>query len=99
MNGKEVRAMKDDELKLELTKLRASIYDARAKRETESVQDTTKPSKIRKDIARLLTEQQARHLKTNPKHARAAAPAAKAEATPAKKTTRKPAVKKAAASK
>lgn len=98
MNGKEVRAMKDDELKLELTKLRASIYDARAKRETESVQDTTKPGKIRKDIARLLTEQQARHLKANPKRARAAAPAATAEAAP-KKSTRKPAAKKAAASK
>lgn len=92
MNGKEVRAMKDDEIRLELAKLRTGIYDLRSKRETEAVADTTKAGKTRKDIARLLTEQRARHLKANPKTTRGAAPTA----APAKKTTRKPAAKTAA---
>ncbi|MFO0831924.1 MAG: 50S ribosomal protein L29 [Phycisphaerales bacterium] len=73
MNGKEVRAMKDDELRLEIAKLRNSIYDVRAKRETEAVQDTAQPGKVRKDIARLLTEQRARQIKASPSPARAEA--------------------------
>jgi large subunit ribosomal protein L29 len=97
MNGKEVRAMKDDELKLELAKQRNAGYDNRTKRVTETVEDTSAAGKVRKDIARLLTEQRARHLKAHPKAPRAAAPAPakKAARTPKAKTTTKPAAKAA----
>lgn len=62
MTGKEVRALKDDELKLTLAKLRTELYDLRTKRVTETVEDTTRFGKLRKDIARLLTERRARQL-------------------------------------
>ncbi len=91
MNGKEVRVMKDDEIKLELAKVRNSIYDLRSKRETETVTDTTRAGKARKDVARLLTEQRARHLKANPKPTRGAAPTAEPKAAAKKKTSTKPA--------
>ncbi len=66
MTGKEVRAMKDDEIKVELNKLRHDGYDTRSKRVSETVEDTSKFGKVRKDIARLLTEQKARASKATP---------------------------------
>lgn len=62
MTGKEVKAMKDDELKLTLGKLKNELYDMRTKRVTETVEDTSKFGKVRKDIARVLTEQRSRAL-------------------------------------
>jgi large subunit ribosomal protein L29 len=82
MTGKEVRAMKDDELKLELSKLRVSLFDMRTKSVSENVADTSKPGQIRKDIARILTETTARARAGNPKVvAKAPAKAAPAKAT------------------
>lgn len=62
MKGNEVRAMRDEEIKLELAKLRNELFDMRSQAVTEKVEDTSKFSKIRKDIARLLTEQHRRTL-------------------------------------
>lgn len=62
MKGNEVRAMRDEEIKLELAKLRNELFDMRSQAVTEKVEDTSKFSKLRKDIARLLTEQHRRAL-------------------------------------
>jgi large subunit ribosomal protein L29 len=63
MTGAEVRAMKDEELKLTVAKLRSQLFEMRTKRVTETVNDTAQFGKVRKDIARLLTEQTARSKK------------------------------------
>jgi large subunit ribosomal protein L29 len=62
MKGKEVKAMRDEEIKLELAKLRNELFDIRSQAVTEKVEDTSKFGKLRKDIARLLTEQHRRTL-------------------------------------
>lgn len=63
MTGTEVRSMKDDEIKIELGKLRNKLYDMRTKRVSDTVEDTSQFSKAKKDIARMLTEQRSRGLK------------------------------------
>jgi large subunit ribosomal protein L29 len=65
MKAAEVRKMGEDELKQELAKLRNDLYDLRTQGVTEKVEDTSKYGKMRKDIARLLTEQRSRALKTS----------------------------------
>ncbi|MCX5691857.1 MAG: 50S ribosomal protein L29 [Planctomycetota bacterium] len=60
MTGKEVSAMKDAELKLELSKLRNDLFDLRSDAVTSKVEDTSKFGKLRKDIARILGEQRRR---------------------------------------
>jgi len=60
MTGKEVKAMRDEELKLELGKLRNELFDLRSEAVTAKVEDTSKFGKLRKDIARLLGEQRRR---------------------------------------
>jgi ribosomal protein L29 len=60
MTGKEVKAMRDEELKLELSKLRNELFDLRSEAVTAKVEDTSKFGKLRKDVARLLGEQRRR---------------------------------------
>lgn len=60
MKGKDVHAMKNEELALEVKNLRTKLYDLRAQAVTEKVEDTSQFGKIRRDVARLLTEQRAR---------------------------------------
>ena len=60
MTGKEVRAMRDEEIKVELAKLRNELFDARSQVVTEKVENTSKFGKLRKDIARLLGENRRR---------------------------------------
>lgn len=60
MNGVEVRAMKSPEMTEELGRLRARLFALRNKRVSEKVEDGTQFGKIRRDIARMLTEQTAR---------------------------------------
>jgi large subunit ribosomal protein L29 len=61
MTGAEVRALKDEEIVVELGRLRSSLLAMRSKSVTEKIEDTTQFGKVRKDIARLLTEQTARN--------------------------------------
>ena len=63
MTGAEVRALKDEEIVVELSRLRSSLLAMRSKSVTEKIEDTSQFGKIRKDIARLLTEQTARNNK------------------------------------
>ncbi len=61
MTGAEVRALKDEEITVELTRLRSSLLAMKSKSVTEKIEDTTQFGKTRRDIARLLTEQTARN--------------------------------------
>tara|TARA_R110000744_G_scaffold283_3_gene1097 strand:+ start:7976 stop:8173 length:198 start_codon:yes stop_codon:yes gene_type:complete len=63
MTGTEVRALKDEEITVELGRLRSSLLAIKSKSVTEKIEDTTQFGKVRKDIARLLTEQTARQNK------------------------------------
>ncbi|MCC6661015.1 MAG: 50S ribosomal protein L29 [Phycisphaerales bacterium] len=65
MNGKEVRALKNEEIQVELKRLRAHLFTLRGQTVTEKVEDNSQFAKTRRDIARLLTERTARlHGKT-----------------------------------
>jgi large subunit ribosomal protein L29 len=60
MTGSEVRAMKDTEIALELKKLRMKLFDMRSQVVTGKVENTAEFGMIKRDVARLLTEQRAR---------------------------------------
>ena len=60
MTGKEVRALNDEEIQIELDRLRERVYTLRVQSVTEKVEDNSQFRKARRDIARLLTEQNAR---------------------------------------
>ena len=63
MTGAEVKALKDEEIVVELERLRGSLMALRNKAVTEQIEDSSQFGKIRKDIARLLTERRARDTK------------------------------------
>ncbi len=56
MKAKEVHKLSDEELKVETQRLRKRLFELRNQAVTEKIQDTSQFSKVRKDIARLLTE-------------------------------------------
>ncbi len=60
MTGAEVKKLNDEEITVELANLRGKLLSLRNKSVSEKIEDTTQFGKIRKDIARLLTEQTAR---------------------------------------
>ena len=62
MNGAEAKAMKDEEIKEELGRLRARLFTLRAQSVTEKVEDNSQFTKVRRDVARLMTERRARQL-------------------------------------
>ena len=64
MKAGEVHKMSVEELGVEVAKLRNDLYDLRSQAVTEKVEDTSKFKKLKKDIARLLTEQRTRQLAT-----------------------------------
>ena len=60
MTGKEVRALSDEEIRAELGRLRDRLFTLRTQSVTEKVEDNSQFRKTRRDVARLLTEQNAR---------------------------------------
>ena len=59
MTGEEVRKMRDEEISIELKRLREIVFTLRSQMVTEKVEDT---SQVRRDVARLLTERHVRIL-------------------------------------
>lgn len=55
MKIKDVRNLSDEELHIELERLREQIFSLRAQAVTEKLQDPTQLKKAKRDIARLLT--------------------------------------------
>ncbi|KAA0216041.1 MAG: 50S ribosomal protein L29 [Leptolyngbya sp. PLA3] len=62
MTGKEVRALKDEEIGLELGKLREKLFKLRSQGVTQKVEDVSQHQKVKRDIARLMTERRSREL-------------------------------------
>lgn len=103
MNAQEVRKMTDEEISLEIRSLRSKIHTMRTQVVTDKVEDVSSFEKTRRDVARLLTERNAR-FKNGGGAGKATAAAKSEDAKPAKKASvkkaaAKPAAKKAAAKK
>ena len=60
MKAKEVHKLSDEEIEVELKRLRQRSFELRTQAVTEKIEDTSQFAKTRKDIARLLTEQATR---------------------------------------
>jgi large subunit ribosomal protein L29 len=60
MKAAEVHKLNDEEIKVEVQRLRRKLFDLRSQTVTEKIADTSQFRKIRKDLARLLTEANAR---------------------------------------
>ena len=78
MKISEIRDMKTEELHSELDRLRRHLFDLRSQAVTENLQDSTRITKTRRDIARVFTvlkergeteiEQQQYHLESMTSH-------------------------------
>lgn len=62
MIGKEVRALADEEIGVELERLRERLFTLRNQGVTEKVEDNSQFAKIRRDVARLLGERRTREI-------------------------------------
>ncbi|GAB4194086.1 MAG: hypothetical protein Kow00105_08250 [Phycisphaeraceae bacterium] len=63
MKASETHKFKDEELKVEAARLRKRLYELRTQAVTEKLENPKQLGNIRRDIARLLTEQRARQLR------------------------------------
>ncbi len=63
MKAKEVHKLSDEEIDVELARLRMRSFELRTQAVTEKIEDTSQFGATRGDIARLLTEQNARRKK------------------------------------
>jgi len=64
MKAKAVHKLSDEELTIEVDTLRKRMFELKNQSVTEKIQDTSQYGKIRKDIARLLSEQKVRFKST-----------------------------------
>ena len=60
MNAKEIHKLSDEEIAVEVKRLRQKRFDLRTQAVTEKIEDTSQFAKTRRDIARLLTEKASR---------------------------------------
>lgn len=61
MTPTELKKMSDEDITIEVQQLRRRLFDLRCQLVTEKIQNTSQFPMVRKDIARLLTEQNARN--------------------------------------
>ncbi|MBI1372882.1 MAG: 50S ribosomal protein L29 [Phycisphaera sp.] len=64
MKAQEAHKMSDEELAVEIDRLRRHLYDLKSQAVTEKLEDPSQVRKTRRDIARLLTETNSRQMKT-----------------------------------
>lgn len=62
MKAKEVHKLNDEEILVELDRLSKKVFDLRCQVVTDKIEDPSQFKKIRRDIARLKTEQTARQM-------------------------------------
>ncbi len=60
MKAKEVHKLSNEEIDVEVTRLRQRSYELRTQAVTEKIEDTSQFGETRRDIARLLTERNSR---------------------------------------
>lgn len=62
MKAAEVKKMTGEEIDVELDRLQRRLFDLRCQAATEKIEDPSQFKKIKRDVARLKTEQHARVL-------------------------------------
>jgi large subunit ribosomal protein L29 len=67
MKADEVHKMSEQELAEESDRLRKRLYELRCQAVTEKLENPRQMTNLRRDVARLLTEQQQRQLAKRPK--------------------------------
>jgi len=77
MKAKEVHRFNDEEISIEIARLRKRMFELRTQKVTDKIEDTSQFKKNRRDIARLLTEQRDREIQ----NAAGSAQASESEAT------------------
>jgi ribosomal protein L29 len=60
MKAKEVHKLNEEELDLEVSRLKRRLFELSGQSVTEKIEDVSQFRKIRKDVARLLTEKSMR---------------------------------------
>lgn len=63
MKANEAHKMKDEELVVEVNNLRKKLYELKSQAVTEKLENPRLMGHLKKDIARLLTEQRTRQIK------------------------------------
>ena len=63
MKAKEVHKFSEEEITIEVKRLRRRLFELRTQAVTEKIEDTSQFSKTKRDIARLLTESSTRRSK------------------------------------
>lgn len=58
--AKEVRKLSDEEIEIEVKRLRRRLFELQTQANTEKITDTSQFGETKRDIARLLTERNAR---------------------------------------
>ncbi len=62
MKAKEVHKLSDEEVAVEIDRIRRHLFDLRTQAVTEKIEDSSQFPKNRKDVARLLTERRRREI-------------------------------------
>ena len=62
MTGKEVRALSDEEVAVEIDRMKKKLYDLRSAAVTDKIEDPSQFKKTRRDLARLKGERRSREL-------------------------------------
>ncbi|MFG0330779.1 MAG: 50S ribosomal protein L29 [Phycisphaerales bacterium] len=62
MKATEVHKLNDEEIAVEVNRLRRRMFELRTQSVTEKIEDTSQFMKTKKDIARLLTEKRQREI-------------------------------------
>jgi ribosomal protein L29 len=65
MKAKEVHKLSDEEIGIEVVRLRRQLFDLTTQEVTEKIQDTSQYGHTKKDIARLLTEKRIRQIQSD----------------------------------
>lgn len=63
MNAEEVHNLTDEEIGIELRRIRRQVFDMRSQAVTEKLDDPSRLRGARRDVARLLTEIRQREMK------------------------------------
>jgi len=69
MKPSEVRKLQDEEIAIEVKRLRRHLFDLRTQAVTEKIEDTSQFGKARRDLARLLGEARRRERESEQAHA------------------------------
>ena len=62
MKAQEVHNFSNEEVSVEIDRLRKRMFELRTQKVTDKIEDTSQFKKTRRDIARLLTEQHTREI-------------------------------------